>query len=325
MQKILFLAFVSCCFSLKVHAQVNPEEKTVILDSAALLADLMNLMDSANKPYSYTIISVAAGNRLFSLNNNRLNAKQETSNTMVYNPSVGYYHKSGLSLSAGASLLKNVQNGFGVNQYSITPAYDLIGDSSFNVGISYTHNFVKDKFSSYSSPIQDDWYAAVSYKKTWLEPGIAFGYSTGEYKQLKTKDTVINNIKRTYYDSATFALKSFSLMLSASHNFGWEQVFSKKDEISFTPSVMLNMGSSTTNITHKTNAQALINFLNKRGKLPRLLSNSFQAESLGLNLDATYTINNFSIEPQLYFDYYLPKSDSNKFSQIFTVTVSYTF
>ena len=328
MQNFLLPALLSLFVSLNVSAQKPAEEKEKALkDSAAIMQDLLNLLDSTDEPSSYGLITAGIGNRLFSLHNNKLNAQQSTTTTIVYNPSIGYFHKSGFSLSGGAYLLNDAEKGFGITQYSLTPAFDLQGSDKFSFGVSYTRYFVKDEFSVYSSPIQNDFYTSFSYKKPWIEPGIALGYSTGQYKQSIIKDTTINNIHRVFYDSATYTIKSFSAMLSAGHRFDWQDVFKKADGFEMIPSLLLNFGSSTTpNPTHKTNFPPyLLKLLTKKSKLRRQLSNNFQAESLGLNIDCSYTVGNLSINPQMYFDYYLPSSTDQKFTQVFTLSVGYSF
>ncbi len=39
----------------------------------------------------------------------------------------------------------------------------------------------------------------------------------------------------------------------------------------------------------------------------------------------TDSIGNFSFAPQLYLDYYLPKTDEKRFTQVFTFTFGYNF
>lgn len=294
-------------------------------DSTAVLKELMALLDSAKAPTSYFSIEAGVGNRIFSIHNNRLNARQSSISTLVYAPSVGYFHKSGLSLSAGAYLLNEKNNDFGASQYTLMPAYNLLNNDAFGFSFSYTHYFVNDYFSSYASPIQNDFYTALSYKKTWIQPGIAAGYSTGIYKQAVIKDSTIGLIRRRLYDSATFNLRSFSTMLSASHDFEWENIFGSGDGFLFTPSVILNFGSYNINVTHKTNAPHFVNTLIKRGRLPKLITTNFQAESAGINLNCNYSIGSFSFSPQLYLDYYLQQSDSDKFTQSFNFSIGYIF
>jgi hypothetical protein len=325
-QLILMTVLFSIQFS-GLYAQTNTESNLSAEDSSRIIKDLQSLLDSTDAPYSYTMVSVGISNRYFSQRNNSINSKQSTTTTLVFNPQAGYFHKSGFSLSAGLFLLDDKNKGFGINQYSVTPAFDLLNNKYIDAGVSYTRYFVSDKYSPYSSPIQNDLYGYISYKKTWLEPGFALGYSTGEYKQVRRVDTFLpGGIRRKLYDSATFKLNAFSMMLTASHQFGFEKIFGKNDQLLFQPTLMLNMGSSETKISHITNAPpGLLNFLYRRGKVPRLQTTKFQLESLGLNLDLSYTIGKFTLTPQVYLDYYLQNEDIDKFSYNFNFNIGFAF
>lgn len=290
------------------------------LDSLTLLQNLRSLLDSADKPSSYALVSVGVGNRLFSINNKALNTKQSTTSTLIYSPSIAYMHKSGFSFSAAANMLNDPASGFEATQFSLSPAFELQGNHAIGFSFSYTHYFVKDSYSPYASPIQNDFYSAVSYRKTWLKPALALGYSFGKYNELRTKDT----LNRRFYDSVTNNLTSFSAMLMCSHSFDWYQWLGKNDAVSFTPTVMVNFANSSTSITHNTNAVNLLNFLARRNKLPKLQSTDFRAESVGLDINFIYQYGRFSIEPDLYMDYYLPETDTNRFTSVFSCTLGYT-
>lgn len=320
-----FIFYIIICTFYSAHSLAQSDIKLTAADSAQLLLALSNMLDSTDKPTSYATVNIAVGNRLFSQRNNTVNAKQGDNITTVFTPSVSYFNKSGFNATMATYLLNDASKGFSAVQYSATVAYDLPENEHFSTGASYTRYFVKDKFSAYASPIQNDLYGYFSYKKYWLEPGVAVGYSTGQYKQLITKDTVINNRRRFLYDSITNNLKAFSVLLSVSHNFEWYQLLHKKDALFFTPSIMLNVGSSKTEIMHQSNATFLLNLLNKKGKLRRNQNTPFQVESIGLNVDVNYTIGKFNFQPQLYLDYYLPSTDTERFSQVFTFNVGYSF
>lgn len=316
---ILVLYFNCCGF-----AQTNPVTAMTKNDSLEILSELIHLLDSAEKPVSYVAANIGIGNRLFSISNNSINAKQSTTSVVIYSPSIGYFHKSGLGFSAGANLLNDGME-FGINQYSVTPSFDLTTNENIAFGISYTHYFVKNKFSSFSSPIQNDFYTSLKYKKTWLQPSIAIGYSMGEYNEIKYKDTVINSTRRHLYDSINYKLNAFSIMFSAGHQFWWYGLLDKQDGAVFTPTLMVNAGSGKTTINHKSNAPVLFNILNKRGRIPKFENNKFEMQSIGLNLDFNYAIGNFNFQPQFYVDYYLPVTDSKRFSQVFVFNTGYTF
>ncbi len=326
MQKITYLLFVGLIFIMKVNAQTNPGTTLSKNDSLDILNQLKELLSLEDKPVSYGYANIGIGNRLFSVKNNALNGFQNNASQVIYSPSLGYFHKTGLGLTAGANLLNDV-TGFGVNQYSVMPSYNLMGNKTLGVDISYTHYFVKNKFSEFSSPVQDDFYASFRLKKPWLSPGVALGYATGQYKEANYKDTVINGIRRYIYDSVTNDLKIFSLTVSASHQFDWYSVFNKSDGFGVTPTLLVNAGSGRTTISHKTNAPLLFNLLKRRGKIPLSQENKFEIQSVGLSLYLNYTIGNLVLEPQLYLDYYIPDidADAKRFTQVFTFTVGYLF
>lgn len=313
MQKLLLLLLL-LTLSAKQFAQIKKGNTPDVKDSTEIMKDLLDILADSAKTYSYFTADVGIGNRTFNVRNNALNSKLTPVSTFIYSPSLGYHHKSGFYFSVGANLLKEAK-GFGVSQYLIAPGYELAGNDNVDFMITYTHYFVKDKFSPYVSPVQNDFYTAVTYKKTWLRPGIAIGYSTGEYGDVK--------IQRTLYDSTTNKLKSFFIIASAAHEFLWEGVFNKNDGITFTPSLMLNSGSSKIAIQHKTNAVNLANFLNKKGRLPKFNNTKFEAESVGLSLDVSYAIGKFTLEPQAYFDYYLPATQDKRLNTYFTFTARY--
>ncbi|UEG49829.1 hypothetical protein LK994_14400 [Ferruginibacter lapsinanis] len=319
-----FLLGCILLLSATVYGQNEKFSPATSKDTLELLNDLLGLLDSAYKPKSYVQIGAGVSNKIFSVNNNSLNTKQ-TASTIVFTPSVGYFHKGGLSISATAYLLNDVRKGFGINQYALTPGYNLPDNNKFDFIASYTYYFVKDKFSSYSSPVQHDLYTSFTYKKPWLAPGLALGYSSGDSKQAFYRDTVINFIQRHFYDSITNHLKAFSVIATVGHTFEWYQVLYKKDGIIFSPVLMLNMGSSNTTFTHKTNAPNFINFLIKRGKINKLQTSPFEVQSAGLSLDMCYIIGKFTVAPQLYLDYYFPDTDEKRFTQAFSINLGYSF
>lgn len=321
MQKLL-LFILLLTSTPKNYAQTKPGKNIDVKDSVAdvnnsqeIMNDLMDILYDSVKPSSYVTIGLGIGNRVFNVRNKVLNSKLTPISTVIYSPSIAYHHKSGFNFSAGASLLKDPVKGFGSSQYLISPGYELPINNNIDLIIAYTHYFVNDEFSPYSSPIQNDFYGALTYKKTWIRPGIALGYSTGQYGDVK-------RLQR-FYDSSTNKLTSFAFIASVSHQFDWEEVFNKTDGITFTTSVLLNTGSSKIAIQHNTNATNLAAFLKKKGRLPKFNNTKFEAQSVGLGMDLSYAISKFIFEPQAYFDYYLPATQTNRVTSYFTFTLMY--
>ncbi len=324
MQKILLSVFCFFILCSKTVAQDTTVQGQPAFDSAAILNDLMELLDSAGGSASYGLVSVSISNRIFSLRNNALNARQASASALVFNPSAGYFHKSGFSLSAGASLINQKGKGFGGTQYSVTPAYDLAGNSKWGFGLSYSKYFISDKYSSYSSPIQNDWYTYVNYTKPWLQPGITMGYSSGTYKEINQFTILATG--NTIIDTGTYKVKSFSFTASAGHGFTWQHIFNKEDELGFTPTLMMNFSSDSTESVSHTIGQNLVRLLKRRKRLRRSGDkNSFEAQSVAASLDFNYAIGKFTILPQIYLDYYLPKTDEKRFTHTFTISIGYSF
>lgn len=316
MQKILlFISFL--CFSSKIFSQTLPAKSGIDTDSSEILKDLMNLLGNDDKPSSYFTIGVGIGNRVFNVQNNVLNSKVTPENTVIWSPSLLYHHKTGLYISAGGNLLNDTKKGFVINEYSLAGGYELALNDNADFTVAYSHIFVSDFFSQYASPVHNDLYAAYSYKKTWIKPGLTVDFSSGEYGDVKTV--------RLLYDSIGSKLTSFSLVPSISHEFDWEKVFNDKDEIVVTPSLMLNMSKSRQRLRHNTNAVNLAAFLNKKGRLPKLENTKFEAQSVALGLDANYAIGKLSFDPQAYFDYYLPSTTDNRLLSYFTFAIRYSF
>jgi hypothetical protein len=317
MQKFLLFTCLLLAISSKNYAQSDSVKSIDAKDSVELMKELMDIFSSSEKPSSYFVAGIGIGNRLFNVRNNALNAKQSTINKFIYAPNIGYYHKSGVSFSAGANLLNDSISGFGISQYSISPGYQFEGNENIYFGFVYTHYFVNNIFSPYTSPLQNDFYASLVYKKKWIQPGIALGYSLGEYGDVKRLATL--------YDSVTNKISAFSFIISVAHEFNWNNIFNKKDGVLFSPKLMLNMSESKIDIHHNTNATNLLNFLNKRGRLPKFKSTPFEAGSIGLALDLIYGYGKFAFQPQVYFDYYLPATEEKRFTSVFNLNLSYSF
>src|SRR6202012_1455376 len=127
-------------------------------------ASIDSVLSSTKGADSYFQVGVGVGNQLYSIHNQVLNSKQTTP-PFVLTPTIAYYDKSGFSITANDYLLK--ENGsFGANQYSVTPSYETAPGSTFDFLFSYTHYFINNQYSLYSSPIQNDFYSSLVYKKT---------------------------------------------------------------------------------------------------------------------------------------------------------------
>ncbi|MBS1497356.1 MAG: hypothetical protein JSU03_03975 [Bacteroidetes bacterium] len=286
-----------------------------------------NTEDSSTKDKSYFEVATDIGNSYFSSKNQNLKAELQPS-LFVISPSLSYYHKSGFGLTASTYFIHSGDSS-GFYQYSLSPSYQVENDN-IQASLSYTRYFVKKGYETIASPFKNEFYGQINLQKPWLQPGLSMGYSNGSYTEYNTIDTFILGFQRRFVDTVNTKLSTFSLSAFVQHEFDFYELLSSKDELALTPQFFLNAGSSQYDDVHHNI------FYTRRGKkaigtrgqkrLGRLNEQTpFQLESLGFCADAVYATGNFSIEPQLYLDYYLPATNSKRFTSIYTIHLSYDF
>ena len=320
---IFLLALLSVSFVYGQTDSLTREEK-LALDSMFKNDEFIKLMMGKDK--SYFDVNIGVGNGMFSLKNNALNAGQAVTNKLFYTPSVGYYNKSGLSITA-SGFLTDDEGSLKIYQYAINPAYVYTG-KSIDAGISYTR-FIEGSETNFDvNPFKNDFYGIVTYKKTWIEPGLAIGYSFG--KQKEYFDTAFWFFGRVVHvrDTITTKLSGLSLMLSATHKWNFFKLINKKDAIQLQPTLLLNAGSQKWNISHSNSINSrrpiVQNYLKARYG-DGSASASFNVQSLAFLAELTYYYGKFYCQPQLYLDYYLPSTDEKRLTTLFSVTTGFSF
>lgn len=327
---LLYCLFTFFLFS-KSYAQVITSDKQ-IMDSLIQNDAFLKMLDKIDDAESYFRINVGIGNRLFS-GNNKAVQNLDTKNQLVFTPSAGYFHKSGLSLSFAGYLLRE-NSKFNFYQYAISPSYSYSKGKVADALISYIHYFKESNYSASASPFENEVYANLLFKKPFLKPGFSTSYSSGNYTEIVNVDTTIINGNRLipikYIDSANTKVSSFSLSASIEHDFKFYEVLAKNDGLRLTPQFSLISGINNYSVSHTSSAQ-LYNLYTKRKlkKLRRFQSSTdkgkYEIQSVGLDLDLNYSIGKFYIEPEIYLDYYLPKTDGNAFTQVYNFNIGITF
>ena len=97
---ILLLLFSNNCY-----CQQSADDKK-LLDSMIKSDDLLSMLDNIDKPFSYVRLNAGITNKLFSVNNNSLNAMQQNKK-LIFSPSVEYYNKTGLGISFAAFFIND--------------------------------------------------------------------------------------------------------------------------------------------------------------------------------------------------------------------------
>ncbi len=317
------LIFVSIFFiSFSASAQVDPAiDSTAIIDS--LLQDLVDFQSLDSAQQSYFDVNFSIGSGYFFTNTNSTSTASD-GNKIYYTLNTGYYHKSGFNVSGTVQLVPD-NKGLSVYQYSISPAYDYSTNKKIGWGVSYTH-FVNNKSSSYAaSPIDNEFYAYFTWKKSWLNPTIAFDYGFGKSSEIQyTKRRLPNGTIITIPVQVNTKAQDFSWLLSANHEFYWFNLFTKSDGLSFNPTLMLTSGTSTYGLNYQGVNGAGVNLARAQNRQTTTETTKFQVQSLSMLLNASYEIGAFYFQPQIYLDYSFLYPDA-PFNSIFGLTIGASF
>lgn len=326
------LLFCIACLGYKANAQTDSlsKEDKRLLDSMFKNDEFINMM---KKDKNYLDISIGIGNGAFSEHNNAANATG-VDKQLIYTPTVTYRLKNGFSLGVSPFITAATNGGLELYQTGINAGYDYFGKAIHAGGAYSWYISDQNKYNS-KSLYQHDFSAYGKMAKGLFQPGVTLGYVTGKYKELNfisIQDTVhlpfpLPNgrdtiIKRTLKDSTNNKTSYFSVAATVGHDFYFYNVFTKNDELDFTPTLMLNMGSDRLTQTH-TNKVFNRPVLSKRKK--REYNNQFKIQSIAASFNFTYMVKKFFIEPVIYFDYYLPETTENRFSAVFSVNAGFSF
>lgn len=323
------------CFSFIASSAIGQKdtlskEDKRLLDSMFKNDEFINMMMKKDK--NYLDVSIGIGNGEFSTSNNAANATA-VNRQLIYTPAVTYRFKNGLSFGVTVFVTGDSTQKPEIYQTGITAGYDYYGKTIY-AGGSYTRYLSNQNKYNSKSLYQNDLFAYVKRAKGILQPGITLGYVTGNYKETNFvsfkrrirlpnpppgRDTIITI---TGKDSTNNKASYFSASATVGHDFAFYNLLSKKDELDFIPTLILNMGSDKLTTT-RTNAIFDRPAFNSRKKSE--FSNKFQVQSVAASLDFTYMVKKFFIQSIFYFDYYLPETTENRFSAIFSVSAGFSF
>jgi hypothetical protein len=304
-------------------------DTTVVMDS--LMKDFEQFLDSLTAPKSFFALNLGVGTGFFSFEDKN-SVFLTTRQKLIISPSTGYYHRSGLGISATAFLIHDDKS-LNLYQVAFSPSYDLIR-KKLSTGISYTRYFSKDSLNFYATPIQNELFAYFTWKKWWLRPSVNFAYGWGskteyERRRLMRYSRLISDPRRYFVEIKNEeVVRDFSMTVSLRKDFDWYDVLGKNDNITFTPVIMLNSG--TQNFGFNTSYSYRFNVI-RNNFLPSNQSitdkTGFALQSASLALRASYLKGRFMVQPQLLMDYYLPdlSDEDSPLNTVFAITAGWTF
>ena len=296
------------------------------------LDDFLAFYDSLKAPKSYWLFSLGVGNTQFSVRNVALNAQQSATN-LSFTPTIGYYHKSGLGITYNNYILSEAGKSQ-LLQHALTFSYDQTQLEKVSFGFSYTRFLGKKEFVNASSPYDNDVLAYVQVGKGKLKPGVMLGFSGGHYREtLQYLDSqqirmpLTGQLVTRYFfvsDTSDIGIRDFSVIPYLQYDWTLDGI-GKKDYFTIQPTLMLLGSNSHVTVDSK-------GTIRQRSVIDRSRSYSetnsqtipFQFQSLGLQLDATWYIGKFFLNPQVYLDYYL-LSSQYKLSGLYSVQAGVMF
>jgi hypothetical protein len=283
------------------------------LDYGGLLDELGLFLDSLLAPRSYFLAGVSMGSGYF--NYSKQSNKLEIIKRNVYTPTIGYYHKTGPGLALSGNL---TDDGGGLNlyQFSVTPSFDFIQGQDWIGGVSYTRYFTKDSLAFYSSPLQNEFNAYVTWRKPWLQPSITASYGWGSRTEYQKREKYIRllRLKRRGFLEATNTtedVSDFVVAASVKHSFYWMHILGEKNYLKFTPQLAFSAGTqkfglNRTSSTYVVNTRNSATLLYNTGDVSIDEKLKFQPLSVSLYLRPEYNFGKFFVQPQFILDYYIP-------------------
>ncbi|MEI6948323.1 hypothetical protein V9K67_14090 [Paraflavisolibacter sp. H34] len=300
----------------------------------ALLSDLDSFLDSLLTPRSFGLINLSAGSSVF--NYTSASGRQLSENRqLLLLPSAGYFHKSGLGLSATASV---VNDGGKLNpfQFSLTGSYDYVRNLAFITGFSASRYFTKDSLPFYTSPLKNELQAYFTYRKWWVRPGISASYGWGSKSQWSETANSISALRLRLKPlqpptrvNTEESMTDFNVTISARHDFYWINLFSNKDYIRLSPQLSLTSGTQSFGFNQTSSTygfQRLVGnnqpYRNESYYLDE--TTKFRPLYAGALLKSEWAVNKFFVQPQLLFNCYLPAADK-KITTAFVVNTGLIF
>ena len=301
------------------------------IDYDLLMNDLESFLDSLDAPRSYFLGSLSMGKGYYNFKS-KSNTFIETAQKFTYIPTLGYYHKNGLSISAAGNIV-NDNDKTNLFQVAVTPGFDHLSDRNLATGITYTKFFTRDSLSFYTTPLQNELYAYFTWRKWSVRPTISVSYGWGSRTDYREREELIYDLRLRRSGlttvNSTESISDFSVTTSLRRDFYWLQIFGFRDHIRLTPQLSFVSGTQKFGFNQSSNTYATIvrtgaNVLYNSENVYLDDQLDFQPLSLTFFLRGEYSIGKFFIQPQVILDYYFPATDRN-FSALFSFNLGCMF
>jgi len=279
-----------------------------------LMDELDLFLDSLLKPKSFFLVNFSLGSNYF--NYWRKNLTQlESTKRGIFSTVLGYYHKSGLGLTVTGNVTDDEEK-LNLYQFSISPSFDFITNMDWTAGISYTRYITKDSLNFYTSPLENEINAYFTWRKSWLQPGIAISYGSGSRTEYKERQKFLEKLRRKrggpiIITHSNETVADFLVTSYVRHSFYWMHIINSGDHIKLTPQLSFSAGSqqygfNSSNGIYSVNRRNAASQLFNTGDISVDDKMKFQPVSLTMHLRPEYSIGKVFIQPQFILDYYFP-------------------
>ena len=336
LRSLLFFYILILSSFFNIYAQENNQSLTTkdefsFLKNDSLINELRGMLDSLRTQKSFFSVTTSFSNRLFSTNNNVLNAQQSSTGATAFIPSVSYFHKSGFGIGI-MGYVRSINNAVRWYQTAITPSYDKVAKNMM-YGISYSY-YAKSKVQDPAriSPFNHDFYGYVQGRKTWLRPSLSVGYGDGNYTDSyvvprRLPNGMVMNVSDTY----KVQIKDFSMNVGLSHSFVMSSSIVKNDMLSFIPQISLITGIQSTSSESLKSRERYRNEMEDRKRMELFYrvnqssSGGFGLRTAAVSANLSWFKDAISISTGYFLGYYFQSTSNNKFSNIFNLTAGVTF
>ena len=333
----IFMYFLIFCSFETIQAQENSNQAMTTKDefsflkNDSLINELRGMLDSLRTQKSFFSVATSFSNRLFSTNNNVLNAQQSSTGATAFIPSVSYFHKSGFGIGI-MGYVRNINGSVRWYQTAITPSFDKVA-KNLMYGISYSY-YAKSKVQDPSrvSPFNHDLYGYVQGRKTWLRPSLSVGYGDGSYTDSYVVPRRLpNGMMMNTSDTYKVHMKDLSINMGVSHSFVKSSLILKNDLFSFIPQISLITGVQTTSSQSINSRVRFKNEMEDRKRMEQFYrvnqtsGSGFGLRTAAVSANLSWFKDAVSISTGYFLGYYFQSTSTNKFSNIFNVTAGVTF
>ena len=306
------------------------------LKNDSLVAELRALFDELYKQESFFSVNLGYSNRLFSANNIAFNTQQVARGTAAFMPSLSYFNKTGLGLSA-TGYMSTFDGKPTFYQLAISPSFDHIG-KKFMYGVSYSNyqNLMrvqqKNTFNM-NTPYQHEVYGYAQMRSPWLRPFLSLGWATGKYIDISQAEIEISGDEFQIVDTSEIRLNDFSTTVGVSHTFSFSNAITKKGYFTLMPQLYLIGGLQQYSTQTKSigfldfprSKRSELDRIRKRYNLQSTTISRFSMQTAAFSLNAAWYHSSVSISAGYFLGYYFENTTTNKLLHLFNLNLGFTF